>query len=51
LPLCKQLQQIKIGLREAIELASDNVKALKNLRENIEVEFRKMFENAKVTIL
>jgi len=49
LPICKQLQQIKIDLREAIELASDNVKALKNLREK--VEFRKMFENAKVTIL
>ncbi|KAL4126233.1 hypothetical protein QTP88_010459 [Uroleucon formosanum] len=47
LPLCKQLQQIKIDLREAVELASDNVKVLKNLRENIEVEFRKMFENAK----
>jgi hypothetical protein len=51
LPLCKQLQKIEIDLREAIELADDNVKALKHLRENIDIAFHKMFENAKVTIL
>ncbi|KAL4142370.1 hypothetical protein QTP88_004842 [Uroleucon formosanum] len=47
LPLCKQLQQIEIDLREAVGAADDNVNALKILRQNIDVEFHKMFEKAK----
>jgi len=49
LPLCKQLQQIEVDLREAIGTAVDNVNALKTLRHNIDIEFHKMFEKAKVT--
>ncbi|XP_025412361.1 uncharacterized protein LOC112684865 isoform X2 [Sipha flava] len=47
LPLCKLLQSKGIDLKEAIDLAGDNVTVLKNLRTNISTEFNKMFKKAQ----
>jgi len=43
------LQSKGIDLKEAIDLADDNVTALKNLRTNISTEFNKMFKKAQVS--
>ncbi|XP_060868959.1 52 kDa repressor of the inhibitor of the protein kinase-like isoform X1 [Metopolophium dirhodum] len=47
LPLCKQLQSKDIDLKEMVGLAEDNVNALKQLRTNIEPEFKKIFDEAQ----
>ncbi|XP_060858110.1 zinc finger MYM-type protein 1-like isoform X1 [Metopolophium dirhodum] len=47
LPLCKLLQSKGIDLKEAIDLAGDNVTILKNLRSNINTEFNQMFKKAQ----
>jgi len=38
-----------MDLREAVGTADGNVNALKSLRNNIDVEFHKMFVKAQVT--
>lgn len=47
--MCKQLQSKDIDLKEMVGLAEDNVNALKQLRTNIEPEFKKIFNEAQVT--
>ncbi|VVC37017.1 Hypothetical protein CINCED_3A025954 [Cinara cedri] len=52
LPLSKQLQQIKIDLRKAAGTAViDNVNAPKTRRNNIDVEFHKIFKKKMVEFL
>lgn len=48
MPLCKQLQSKDIDLKEMVGLAEDNVNALKQLRANIEIEFKNIFNEAQV---
>ncbi|XP_050064719.1 zinc finger MYM-type protein 1-like, partial [Aphis gossypii] len=45
--LCKQLQSKDIDLKEMVGLAEDSVNALKELRTNIEPEFKKIFNEAQ----
>ncbi|KAE9522787.1 hypothetical protein AGLY_016828 [Aphis glycines] len=47
LPLCKQLQKKNIDLKEMITLANLSITVLENLRENVNEEFKKMFEEAQ----
>ncbi|XP_060845934.1 52 kDa repressor of the inhibitor of the protein kinase-like [Rhopalosiphum padi] len=51
LPLCKQLQKIKIDLKEAVELSNDTVKHLESIRANAEKEFHKLFVQAETMAL
>jgi len=51
LPLCKQLQKIRIDLKEAVELSNDTVKHLESIRANAEKEFHKLFVQAEVSII
>jgi len=44
-------KKIEIDLREAVGAADDNANALKILRQNIDVEFHKMFEKQKYLII
>ncbi|XP_029348431.1 52 kDa repressor of the inhibitor of the protein kinase-like [Acyrthosiphon pisum] len=48
LPLCKQLQKIRIDLKEAVELSNDVIKNLELIRANAEEEFHKLFLQAEV---
>jgi len=46
--LCKQLQSEDIDFKEMVGIAEDNVNALKQLRTNIHIEFKKIFNEAQV---
>ncbi|XP_022177424.1 52 kDa repressor of the inhibitor of the protein kinase-like [Myzus persicae] len=48
LTLCKQLQKIRIDLKEAVELSNDVIKNLELIRANAEEEFHKLFLQAEV---
>ncbi|KAF0711672.1 52 kDa repressor of the inhibitor of the protein kinase-like [Aphis craccivora] len=51
LPLCKQLQKIRIDLKEAVELSNDVIKHLKLIRTNAKEEFHKLFLQAEVSAI
>jgi len=51
LPLCKQLQKIRIDLKEAVELSNDVIKNLELIRANAEEEFHKLFLQAEVSVI
>jgi len=48
LPLCKCFQKNDIDLKEAVQLAECNVSMLEDLRQNIEKEFKSMYNEAEV---
>jgi len=49
--LCKQLQKIRIDLKEAVELSNDVIKNLELIRANAEEEFHKLFLQAEVSVI
>ncbi|XP_015376664.1 PREDICTED: zinc finger MYM-type protein 1-like [Diuraphis noxia] len=48
LPLCKCFQKNDIDLKETVQLAECNVSMLEDLRQNIEKEFKSMYNEAEV---
>lgn len=50
LPLCKQLQKIRIDLKEVVGLSNDTIKQLESIRANAEKEFHTLFLQADLSI-